>query len=703
MVGSYWTKVAISDPSNYSTYTLTAKASVESSEISATKEIKYCTEAPVVQNFTMTYSGNTYDLTSLGTTKPTVTFDSGEKFNFNVEFTNPEQIESVYICSTRSNVTKRMEAKWDETTKSYVASGLFDPSNSSYVPGAISVQYSPVKEKLSFEEGIDLSSEKYVNGVSNPIKAMLNGKTKDFIEDLNADDNELSGFIKMVDADSILDFNIATDVLPSYLDPDNAGEYGYEVLEDDYGAKLYLKVAEYAEDQIRGEIIDFAHEEVVDFMIKGKHFNAATNVESYFSFVQVLGYADKLITWDNNRISLSEARQSVESSSMTPEEKAAALKKLDVASKSNNGVVAAMALQIILTAAGVAIPFPASMILPLLSMQNSNYVNDVLGQFGFLDASETDGALFNFRWKIDPSGYVYDANTNERLPGVTTTVYCVLSDGSDGFFANKPSDTNYGTLWDASEWDQMNPLTTDSQGRYAWDVPEGWWRVKYEKEGYHTVWSDWMPVPPPQTEVNIGMTSIASPTIETEYTVTWIVNGMSTSQKYKQNASIIKPVDPTQEGYIFKGWTPSVPSTMPAYDLTFTAVFEKLPDCTIIIKKPSTTSISYKSGIILHADITNLPDGAYVEWTSSNNNFAIKEKSSDGSSLTIISAANGDTIFTATVVDSNGNPILDVNGNPIKAEQKMTSKASFFDKIIAFFKGLFGLNKIIPQAFKGIF
>ena len=31
--------------------------------------------------------------------------------------------------------------------------------------------------------------------------------------------------------------------------------------------------------------------------------------------------------------------------------------------------------------------------------------------------------------------------------------------------------------------------------------------MKYEKAGYDTVWSEWMPVPPPQTDVNIGMTS----------------------------------------------------------------------------------------------------------------------------------------------------------------------------------------------------
>ena len=190
---------------------------------------------------------------------------------------------------------------------------------------------------------------------------------------------------------------------------------------------------------------------------------------------------------------------------MTAEEKAAALKKLEYAGKANNGVVAAMGLQLILAAAGVSLSFPVSMILPLIAMQNSNYVKDILSMFGFLSASETDGAQFTFRWKIDPSGYVYDSVTGERLAGVTATAYYIADDGSDGFLDTAPEATEYGILWDAEEWDQHNPLTTDAMGRYAWDVPEGWWRVKFEKQGYETVWSDWLPVPPPQTNVNIGM------------------------------------------------------------------------------------------------------------------------------------------------------------------------------------------------------
>ena len=40
------------------------------------------------------------------------------------------------------------------------------------------------------------------------------------------------------------------------------------------------------------------------------------------------------------------------------------------------------------------------------------------------------------------------------------------------------------------------------------------WQVKYEKEGYETTYSEWLPVPPPQTEVNIGIVSLEKPAIE---------------------------------------------------------------------------------------------------------------------------------------------------------------------------------------------
>ncbi len=114
-----------------------------------------------------------------------------------------------------------------------------------------------------------------------------------------------------------------------------------------------------------------------------------------------------------------------------------------------------------------------------------------------------------------------------------------------------------------------------------------------------------------------------------------------------------------------------------------------------VVKNPSTSSISYGDSIILHVDASKIPEGGYVEWTASNGNFDM-DVSSDGTTCKISPSSKGDTTFTATVYDANGNAVS-------ADEQVMTSKAGFFDKIIAFFKKLFGLTKTIPQIYKGIF
>ena len=106
------------------------------------------------------------------------------------------------------------------------------------------------------------------------------------------------------------------------------------------------------------------------------------------------------------------------------------------------------------------------------------------------------------RWILDPSGYVYEGVTSNRLEDVVVTIYYKDSESS-----------TKETLWNAEEYGQENPLTTDSFGRYAWDVPEGYWRVKCEKSGYNTSYSDWLPVPPPQMDVNIAMVPTKAPEV----------------------------------------------------------------------------------------------------------------------------------------------------------------------------------------------
>lgn len=108
------------------------------------------------------------------------------------------------------------------------------------------------------------------------------------------------------------------------------------------------------------------------------------------------------------------------------------------------------------------------------------------------------------------------------------------------------------------------------------------------------------------------------------------------------------------------------------------------------ITEPSTKSISYKSGIVLHVNQKKTPpSGAKYQWSANNENFKM-EVSEDGKSCTIVSNASGDTTFTIKLVSKAGS-VLDTE------TVTMTSKAGFFDKIIAFFRSLFGGNKVLPN------
>lgn len=111
--------------------------------------------------------------------------------------------------------------------------------------------------------------------------------------------------------------------------------------------------------------------------------------------------------------------------------------------------------------------------------------------------------------QIDPSGYVYEAVFSNRVEGATATV----------FYKENVEDM-YGDLhenivkWNAEEYAQENPLFTDENGYYRWDVPQGLWQVKFEKEGYETTYSEWLPVPPPQLDINIAMKQNVQPNVK---------------------------------------------------------------------------------------------------------------------------------------------------------------------------------------------
>ena len=110
--------------------------------------------------------------------------------------------------------------------------------------------------------------------------------------------------------------------------------------------------------------------------------------------------------------------------------------------------------------------------------------------------------------QIDPSGFVYEAVPTNRVVGVQATIY--YKETKEDMYGDLYDEI---ILWNAEEYAQKNPLFTDEHGMYRWDVPQGLWQVKFEKDGYQTTFSEWLPVPPPQLEVNVGIVQNKQPEI----------------------------------------------------------------------------------------------------------------------------------------------------------------------------------------------
>lgn len=109
---------------------------------------------------------------------------------------------------------------------------------------------------------------------------------------------------------------------------------------------------------------------------------------------------------------------------------------------------------------------------------------------------------------IDPSGYIYEAVASNRVTDATVTLYEKVT--SQDIYGE---DVTTIQFWDAEPYKQNNPLQSDYMGQYMWDVPGGLWQVKCEKEGYEAAYSEWLEVPPPQFDVNLGLVSYEAPEI----------------------------------------------------------------------------------------------------------------------------------------------------------------------------------------------
>ncbi len=192
------------------------------------------------------------------------------------------------------------------------------------------------------------------------------------------------------------------------------------------------------------------------------------------------------------------------------------------------------------------------------------------------------------------------------------------------------------------------------------------------------------------------------PTDNIKYTVTFDTRGHGTapeSQLVSKGGYVTDPGSLSAEGYRFDGWykdenryikwnfgTDTVTS-----DMTLYAGWVKLntPVSGITINLKQSATVEYRAKVTLKATATGITDGGYKLAVYEGN--ALKQTGDNMMVSYNVGEMTSGRTFTVKVIDSSGNALKDANGAEISKTIEIKVKNSFFDILIAFFKGLFGL------------
>ena len=548
-VGSYNADIILPSVEDEKEYTIKVSSEYNGAVITDETTVKYKENAPELVSFTMQYKGGTYDLMS--GKKYSISFVPKQHypFRFEVVFTNPDQIGSVIITSFRNQVNKSVEAVWDEEAECFVFEGFFDEGNYSYVPGRITARY------VLKGESINESTEEALAEIIQDAVVTENVRTED---EINADidfgngnvwNYEYKGNVtieelenEFFDGENILSSDSKTDMLRNRSADIGSGHFFIEFLKkliEKYGEKVFTNVVTnppaeefmeaYVSDEDRNSVdhiyYDPAKKVIAKETIKytvgtGAYWlNSTLKTDLYLPFKSsvkmggvVVSAGKTLIDYGGQMYDVNKVENKIkDSKTMSSSQKTGYLQELNTARNTYTliaGFDIAMACTGIFVTAALG-PF-GGFLFGALTGVISKILKDNADDL--VDLIDT-GVSSEMTFLVDPSGYVYEAVMTNRLYNVKVTTYWIPYDENNPDFWEWPNENN-AVRWDAEEYSQENPLYTDFNGDYAWDVPEGWWKVVAEKEGYNSYSTEWLPVPPPQTNINISLVRIAKPEVE---------------------------------------------------------------------------------------------------------------------------------------------------------------------------------------------
>ncbi len=564
--GRYTAKVVLDSPKDKQTYSIRVEYSYDGKTYSAEKKIKYDKDAIQLLSlrlYDISSSNKSRGYLDLVNTKenksPSYTVTS-RPFVFEAVMTNADKIKKLYVNGTKNGVRRHIEAKYDPARGSFVATGYFGESNKAENPGKISVSYTTeyeesdysifndpsklfnisneVRSKVKYEE-VETGNPKkkeYRVDLADVIKDKFPEEYAKLLKDHEGSENpdilsakpEISGSetVSGNDEEQILNannpdpesealdigYNIITEAdIPMVSDMASLFNDGYYIASnftsqedgqnytvyggyDRSGNVQYLYFPEGAETFIKtvysvgsdlGKVLEYSETTTAFFKYLGIVPEAISCFNRLSEDVTDLYRYENYINNDPYMSETEKGRELFKAEMLSGTRMALALGGFAVAAATTLGFIA--------PPVGIAIGAAIAV---------CRFVAD--DTWDYCCGIYCDYPVGNVVWCIDPSGIVYEAVTSNPVGDVL----------SKAMYKEKETDTGPGTLWDSSYCDQENPQYTDPDGRFAWDVPEGFWQVVFSKKGYKDANTEWMYVPPERTGLQVRMGSRAVPIIK---------------------------------------------------------------------------------------------------------------------------------------------------------------------------------------------
>ena len=231
--------------------------------------------------------------------------------------------------------------------------------------------------------------------------------------------------------------------------------------------------------------------------------------------------------------------------------------------------------------------------------------------------------------------------------------------------------TSYTLTFDTNGGSAIAPITQD----YGTAITAP---ADPTKTGY--TFAGWTPVIP--TSMPAENMTIKAKWIVNQYTLTFDTNGGSAIAPITQDygTAITAPADPTKTGYTFAGWTPAIPATMPAENLTVTAQWRYNGGRSSGYSYYTIKATAGTGGSISPSGNVSVREGADQTFTiTPDKGYAVSNVKIDGKSIGAVKSYTFENVRRTHTIEVI---FMKANGNPQAGVFVDVAEGSYYEEAI---------------------